>query len=157
MTAWFMAPSVEFTWQPLACWQRLKRLNTTTQGQRARGIKTAKLKEGKTFTYSKRPIYWRTPERCTSREKFAPPLGNLKGEKTPGSIFIIFIKQSSFTLSATRAQLQRNQMHLFTPEQWSSLTAAFRTLLVKCTHWVALFSCQVQECSAKLLWHSNDL
>lgn len=58
------------------------------------------------------------------------------------SVFVIFIKRFSFAPSATRPQLQGNQTHLFSPEEQSSLTAAFNKLLVKCTHQVALFSYQ---------------
>lgn len=117
--------------------------DTTTRGQRARGIKTAKLKEGKTFTHSKTPIYWKSPECRASREEFRAPLWTSKRGKKKNQVpSVIFIKQSSFTPSASRPQLQGNQMHLFSPEERSSLTAAFSLLLVKCTHSVALFSCQ---------------
>lgn len=48
--------------------------DTTTRGQRTRGVETAKLKKVKTFIYSKAPIYWKTPECCASREEFTAPL-----------------------------------------------------------------------------------
>lgn len=143
--------------------------DAATQGQKMCGIKTAKLREGETFTYSKAPICWKTPECCMSREEFTALLWPPKQKKNP-QVFVIFIKRSSFTPSATRLQMQGNQTHLFSPEERSSLTAAFNGVLVKCTHQVALFSeqsdknargncsdtvmtCNIQICF-KSCWHT---
>ena len=75
----------------------------------------------------------------SSRLRFDP---QRREKKISGSIFVNFIKHSSFTPSVTGPQLQGNQTHLFSPEERSSLTAAFSTALVQCTHQVALFSYQ---------------
>lgn len=77
-------------------------------------------------------------------------------EKKTGSFCVIFIKGSSFTPPAARPQLQGNQTHLYSPEERSSLTAAFNTAGKMHTSGGFIQLPVKQECSGKLLWHSND-
>lgn len=141
-------PSEELRWLAFACRQPLKHLalvtpTTLQQGQRMCGIKTAKLKE---LLIQRHQFTGKLLNAACQGKRVHGSALTFKEEKTPsGSVFVIFIKRSSFTPSTTRPQLQGNQMHLFSPEEWSSLTAAFNTLLVKCTHRVALFSYQLNK------------
>lgn len=77
--------------------------DTTVRGQRMCGIETAKLKEGETFTYSKRYQFTAQLLNAACQGKSSWLCFDLRRwEKKSGSVFVIFIKRSSFTPPATR-------------------------------------------------------
>ncbi len=139
----------EFRWSPFACWQFLKRFASVTPVTQQHKVKGC--------TASKRQNSKRVKRLLIQRHQFTGKLLNTacqgkssrlcfdlqtrKKKEEEENPTVIFIKRSSFTPSA-RPQLQGNQTHLFSPEERSSLTAAFKKLLVKCTHQVFLFSYQ---------------
>lgn len=96
-----------------------------------RCVQTAKLKEGKTFTYSKGANLLDVKKK--KKEKLL-----LKASRGVHSSSLTSVKRSPFTPAATRPQLQGNQTHLFSAALPYLLTAAFSPRLAE--HQVASFS-----------------
>ncbi len=138
--------SEQFRWAPLACWQPLRRgvfRYADTPQCKVKGCAASKRLNSKRVKHLliQRHHFTRKPLNAACQGKSSGLYFDLQRRRKKISlcVFVIFIERSFCTPSATRLQIQENQTHLFSPEKRSSHTAAFNTLLVKCTHRVALF------------------